>query len=137
MNPSNCLSLKFFLLRLQKPYKNWRRLSQASWFLSSDCANISTFRQDVCSYVRNWRRGRDSNSGDLSARLFSRQVLSTAQPPLRRSTTKSFPEHDQGSRANRRGIFHLFIRRFAPQDLRPAFRSTSIVKQREAPPDPF
>ena len=31
-----------------------------------------------------WRRGRDSNPGYLSVRWFSRPVLSTAQPPLRR-----------------------------------------------------
>ena len=41
-----------------------------------------------------WRKRRDSNSGTLSGRRFSRPVLSTAQPSLR--ARKSISDPDAG-----------------------------------------
>ncbi len=56
-------------------------------------------------------------SVDLRPQRLSRPSPSTTQTPLRRSTAKSFIEHDPGSRAAWRGIFIKILRRFPPQDL--------------------
>ena len=45
------------------------------------CSTVGTLSQPVILF---WRRGRDSNPRDLSARRFSRPLHSTTLPPLRR-----------------------------------------------------